>query len=78
MRQIVWPSGRPLGLPPGRWNRRYPWGQHRLDPPLAATLLVSRGAGYGGLPVRFFAPAEIVVATSTWYHATPVTALSLG
>jgi len=66
--QIALPSGRPLWVPPGRWNRRYPQGRYALDQPPGAVLIVSRGVGYGGLPLRLFAPAEVHVATVTWEH----------
>jgi hypothetical protein len=64
--QIALPGGRPLWVPPGRWNRRYPVGRHRLADHGGATLLVSRGVGYGGLPLRLFAPAEIHAITVRW------------
>ena len=67
--QIAWPSGRPIWIPPGRWNRRYPHGHHILDNDTAARLIVSRGVGYGGLPLRIFAHSEVLVATITWAHA---------
>lgn len=60
--QIAWPSGKPIWVPPGHWNRRYPFGRHQLDAP-GAVLIVSRGVGYGGLPLRLFAPAEVVTIT---------------
>jgi len=28
--------------------------------------MVSRGVGYGGLPLRLFAPADLIAATITW------------
>lgn len=57
-----WPAH--LGATWG-WNKRYPVGRHRLDRS-RATLLVSRGVGYGGLPLRLFAPAEVILVTITW------------
>ncbi len=64
-------SGRPIWLPPGSWNRRHPHGRHTLDGPAAAQLLVSRGVGYGGLPLRPFSPAEVIAVTISWEAATP-------
>jgi len=37
----------------------------------AAQLLVSRGVGYDGLPLRLFSPAEVIAGTITWEAATP-------
>jgi predicted MPP superfamily phosphohydrolase len=67
--QIALPSGRPLLMPAGRFNWRYPHGRFTLAPPAHRTLIVSRGVGYGGLPIRYAAPADIVVCTIGWRAA---------
>lgn len=64
--QICLPSGRPLWLPAGRLNRRYPAGRYHLGPRPHQDLLVSRGVGYGGLPIRLFAPPDIICAQISW------------
>lgn len=61
--QIAWPSGQPIWLPPGDWNRRYYAGQFPLHGENDSVLVVSRGVGYGALPFRCFAPADIVLCT---------------
>lgn len=61
--QIAWPSGKPIWLPPGRWSRRYPAGQFSLDQSSGRMLVVSRGVGYGALPIRCFAPSDVVLCT---------------
>ncbi|HEX5830030.1 MAG TPA: metallophosphoesterase [Gemmatimonadaceae bacterium] len=50
---------RMLVPPEGELNRRYPFGVHVL--PGGARLLVSRGVGCSGVPVRIGAPPEVHV-----------------
>lgn len=64
--QVCLPSGRPLWLPTGACNRRYPAGRYHLGPQPHQDLIVSRGVGYGGLPIRIFAPPDIICATIRW------------
>jgi uncharacterized protein len=59
--QIALPGGRPLHLPHGPLCREFPHGRHELE--TGGTLLVSRGIGSVLLPVRLFAPADILVCT---------------
>ncbi|NJO82923.1 MAG: metallophosphoesterase [Blastochloris sp.] len=61
--QICRPSGRPIWSPPGFYNQQYVYGRFQLGAHGRQTLIVSRGVGYGGLPIRLFAPPEIVVCT---------------
>ncbi len=65
--QIALPNGRPILLPKGKLNRRYPVGRFTLSTP-HQTLIVSRGVGFGGLPLRLFAPSEIIICTLAWTH----------
>lgn len=64
--QVAFPSGRPIWLPHGRFSRQYPYGWFSLGPQGERTLIVSRGIGYGGVPIRCYAWADIVVCTITW------------
>jgi predicted MPP superfamily phosphohydrolase len=59
--QIALPGGRPVFTACGPLSRRYPAGRFALDG--GRTLLVSRGVGYTGLPLRLNAPAAITVCT---------------
>ena len=68
--QIGLPGGRPILLPPGRLNRRYHAGRFDLPPAKTPggsarprTLMVSRGVGCGAVPLRLFAPADVMVVT---------------
>jgi predicted MPP superfamily phosphohydrolase len=61
--QIAMPGGRPLWMPGGSLNRRYAHGVHELSEFADATLIVSRGIGCSGLPVRMFARPEVHVCT---------------
>lgn len=45
---------------------RAPHGRFALDRPQRPTLLVSRGVGYGDLPVRLFAPSDVLLVTLHW------------
>ena len=64
--QVAFPSGRPIWLPHGRFSRQYPYGRFSLAPQGHRTLIVSRGIGYGGVPVRCHASADILVCTIKW------------
>ncbi len=55
---VALPGSRPLVVP-GTHGRRYPHGRHRL--PDGAVLLVSRGVGGIEVPVRLFAPPDVLV-----------------
>jgi len=57
--QVAFPSGRPVLIPGGELNRRYPSGLFQLSENGGRTLLVSRGVGCSTLPVRLFAQAEV-------------------
>lgn len=50
----------PLGPPivPGRYGKRYPFGHHEHE---GLPLFVSRGVGATELPVRTYAPPEVVI-----------------
>jgi predicted MPP superfamily phosphohydrolase len=61
--QVALPGGRPLWMPGGPLNRCYPHGLHELSNFNGATLVVSRGVGCSGLPIRMFAPPEVHVCT---------------
>jgi uncharacterized protein len=61
--QVALPGGVPIVVPNGALCRRYPHGEHRVGPGGRSTLLVSRGIGCSGVPVRLFAPPEIHVCT---------------
>ena len=66
--QICLPNGRPIILPSGRYNRRYPSGHFQIGSQPHQRLFVSRGVGYGGLPVRLFAPPDVLSCTISWRH----------
>ena len=59
--QICLPGGIPIVMPTGEGVRRLHYG--RFDPRATGngTLIVSRGVGYSGLPLRAFAPPEVVL-----------------
>lgn len=61
--QVALPGGRPIVMPGGPLNRRYAHGVHRLPHHHDATLIVSRGIGCSGVPVRMFARPEVHVCT---------------
>jgi predicted MPP superfamily phosphohydrolase len=61
--QVALPGGRPIMMPGGPLNRAYAHGSHQLPAYEGATLIVSRGIGCSGLPVRLFAPPEVHVCT---------------
>jgi predicted MPP superfamily phosphohydrolase len=64
--QICLPNGRPIILPYGHYNRRYPSGHFPIGPQPHQRLFVSRGVGYGGLPVRLFAPPDVFSCEMSW------------
>ncbi len=55
--QIALPNYRPILLPAGKYNRKYPYGCFHLQ---NAKLIVSSGVGYAALPIRWNAPSEVV------------------
>jgi predicted MPP superfamily phosphohydrolase len=57
--QIALPWGAPIVMPGGPLNRRYSRGYHELDGDRVRALLVSRGVGCSGFPVRLFAAPEV-------------------
>jgi predicted MPP superfamily phosphohydrolase len=61
--QIALPNGRALRLPHGRFNRKYVAGHFQVGRSSQSRLIVSRGVGYGGLPIRLFAPPDVVICT---------------
>lgn len=56
---IALPGGRPVVMP-GHVGRRFPHGVHDVD---GTRLIVSRGLGGIELPIRTFAPPDVVVLT---------------
>lgn len=56
--QIALPGPRPIVVP-GPMGKRYPFGEHRVG---EIHLVVSRGVGATELPIRAFAPPDVVVA----------------
>jgi len=61
--QVSLPGGRPLVVPHGALSRRYARG--RFDLERGGTLVVSVGLGCVVMPLRLFAPPEIVVCRLT-------------
>jgi predicted MPP superfamily phosphohydrolase len=61
--QIALPDGRPIILPKGAGDRRFAHGHFHLE--TGGELLVSRGVGMSGAPVRLFAPSEVHLCTVT-------------
>jgi uncharacterized protein len=59
--QIALPGGIPLLLPTGEGLRRLAYGRFGPETTDNGTLLVSRGVGYSGLPIRAFAPPEVML-----------------
>ena len=59
--QICLPGGIPIVLPAGEGLRRLAYGRFGPEVTGNGTLLVSRGVGYSGLPLRLFAPPEVVL-----------------
>lgn len=56
--QVALPGGVPVVLPRGSGDRRHARGEFRL-PGTESRMVVSRGVGMSGLPVRLFAPSEV-------------------
>jgi uncharacterized protein len=56
--QIALPGPRPVILPPGPYSQRFAFGLHRVG---AMHVVVSRGVGTTELPIRTYAPPDIVV-----------------
>jgi predicted MPP superfamily phosphohydrolase len=69
--QIVLPGGWAPVAPQGPLSRRYLTGRHALAN--GAELLVSRGVGNSGVPLRYGSPSEVLVCTA---RASEVTASS--
>lgn len=59
--QIAWPGGRPVLTACGPLSRRYSAGRFERD--RGGVLLVSRGIGCTGLPIRLNAPPAITLCT---------------
>ena len=57
--QVALPWGTPVVMPGSPLNRRYSQGRHDVGAERPRTLLVSRGIGCSGLPVRLFAAPEV-------------------
>jgi predicted MPP superfamily phosphohydrolase len=72
--QVAFPGGRPVWMPGGPLNRTYPHGAHRLPDHGGATLIVSRGIGCSGVPVRLFARPEVHVCIAYPAAASDVAA----
>jgi predicted MPP superfamily phosphohydrolase len=67
--QVVLGDLPPLVMPHGALTRRYPAGLFELGS--GRTLIVSRGVGCGLLPVRWNAPAAVLVCTMAEARALP-------
>lgn len=63
--QIALPGGVPIIMPPGHGGRRYAHGQFKLSNGHGA-LIVSKGVGLSGLPIRLFATSEVHLCTMHW------------
>ena len=59
--QICLPGGIPIVMPTGEGVRRLHYGRFGAEATGNGTLLVSRGVGYSGLPLRAFAPPEVLL-----------------
>ncbi len=59
--QVALPDGTPLLMPRGRLSRRMPHGRHEV--PGSGPVLVTRGVGCCALPVRWNAPAAVMLVT---------------
>lgn len=57
--QIALPWGAPIVMPGGRLNRQFSRGHHAIAGSRPRALLVSRGVGCSGVPVRLFAAPEV-------------------
>lgn len=56
--QIALPGSRPVILPGGYYSRRWPHGLHEAE---GTSVFVSRGVGATELPIRTYAPPDVVV-----------------
>lgn len=63
--QIALPGGVPIVMPPGHGGRRYAHGHFKLSDG-HGDLIVSRGVGLSGLPIRLFATSEVHLCTIHW------------
>ncbi|GAB4129555.1 MAG: hypothetical protein Fur005_46730 [Roseiflexaceae bacterium] len=63
--QVALPNGFAFLLLPGSLSQRYAAGRHRITTH-QREILVSRGVGYGDLPIRWNAPADILACTLQW------------
>ena len=59
--QVCLPGGIPIVLPGGEGVRRFAYGRFDAAATGNGVLIVSRGVGYSGLPLRAFAPPEVVL-----------------
>lgn len=59
--QICLPGGTPIVLPRGEGLRRLAYGRFPPAQTGNGTLIVSRGVGYSGVPLRAFAPPEVLL-----------------
>lgn len=59
--QIALPDGRPIVMPQGPLSKPYYYGRFPL--PGNGDLIVSRGVGCGGIPLRINADPELVICT---------------
>jgi predicted MPP superfamily phosphohydrolase len=64
--QIAVPPRNPLHLGKGVLNRAYWRGRFQVGAEGRSTLMVSRGLGCTGLPVRLFATPEVILCTLRW------------
>ncbi|MFO7167612.1 MAG: metallophosphoesterase family protein [Chloroflexota bacterium] len=64
--QICLPGGRVVHVPPGMYTRRYAAGHFPVGPNGAGALIVSRGVGCSGVPVRASAAPDVVVCDIHW------------
>ncbi|MBI3803636.1 MAG: metallophosphoesterase [Nitrospirae bacterium] len=63
--QIALPGGIPIVLPPGNAGRRYAHGEFKGSNG-QGVLIVSKGVGLSGLPIRLFARSEVHLCTIQW------------
>ena len=59
--QIALPGGKALYVPHGPYNRAYASGRFAVGENGRGTLFVSRGIGCSTVPVRLFAPPDVIV-----------------
>jgi uncharacterized protein len=68
--QIALPGGIPILMPSGHVERRYAHGRLPL-PNGYGELLVSKGVGFTGLPIRLYAKSEVHICTVNWRTEAP-------